>query len=81
MNSGVRVAKWKRVSKESDLANVMGTIGPVTAYIYASTDNFRFYEVGIYSYTECDFEIHTDHAVNLFEIWRWFLFMEKLNSQ
>jgi C1A family cysteine protease len=65
MNSGVQVAKWKRVGKESDLANVMGTIGPVTAYIYSGTDNFRFYEGGIYSDRECAFEIQTDHAVNL----------------
>jgi C1A family cysteine protease len=64
MNSDVQITGWNKVNGESELANVIGTIGPVTAYIYAGTDDFRFYEGGIYNDSACG-SLDINHAVNL----------------
>jgi cathepsin L len=69
LNSGVKVTGWKQVGGgESGLANTIGTVGPVTAYIFAGNEKvitkFSLYKGGIYSDPACAGQ-QTNHAVNL----------------
>ncbi len=51
------------------LTLALGTIVPGTAYIVASSDNFQFYESGVYTDSSCEGSSctgdMTDHAVKL----------------
>jgi C1A family cysteine protease len=66
MEPGLRVNSWIQLNMgdENQLANVLGTIGPVTAYIYAGSNNFGLYKGGVYSDPACAGK-NIDHAVNL----------------
>ena len=72
MNSGVvKVTGYKTLAtmNENALTLALGTIGPVTAYIVASSDAFQFYTSGVYTDSSCQGSSctgdMTDHAVNL----------------
>ena len=54
MNSGVSVKSYTTIaSGDAALTTAIGTIGPITGYIYASSSKFQFYTSGVYSDTAC----------------------------
>ena len=50
MNSGIQVTGYKTIaSGDAALTKAIGTIGPITANIYAASSKFRLYKSGVYS--------------------------------
>ena len=65
MNSGIKVTGYKSIaSGDAALTKALGTIGPITAYIYAASCKFRLYKSGVYSDTACTGQT-INHAVML----------------
>ena len=65
MNSGIRVNGYYIVGGgDAGLTNCLGTYGPITGYIYASSRNFQLYTSGVYSDAACTGRA-VDHAINL----------------
>jgi cathepsin L len=65
MNSGIKVTSFNTLSGgDAALTTALGTIGPITAYIYASSNKFSLYTSGVYSDTSCTGKT-VDHAIML----------------
>jgi cathepsin L len=70
MNSGVKVTGYNTLPKmdEATLTNTLGLVGPVTAYVVASSSAFQLYTSGVFTSTcqgsNCT-SFMTDHAINL----------------
>jgi cathepsin L len=65
MNSGIKVNNYNTLTGGDDaLTTALGTIGPITAYLYAGSTKFGLYTSGVYSDINCAGQT-IDHAVML----------------
>ena len=65
MNAGVKVNGYYVVGGgDAGLTSCLGTYGPITGYIYASSSKFQLYLSGVYSDASCTGQA-VNHAINL----------------
>ena len=66
MKSNINLTGYVTLPKgdENILTQVIGTTGPVAAYVYASSDAFQLYTSGVYSDPSCSGK-QVNHAVVL----------------
>jgi len=63
MSSGVKVTGYKLVNGgDVGLTQAIGTIGPISAYIYAGATKFELYSSGVYSDLTCN-SFNINHAI------------------